>query len=563
MSPTRVVSSRWVLATIAAVGVLGGHAAGQSARPLSGYAIDASNQVGSGGVNSTISPRPINAANLFVTGNVAGGRAFRGFSPIRDSSSLLLPLPTAGLGGFRGDSISVGDVLQGRTNYQTNPFYDTSLTVTSAGGIAQGLNLPGNSALRSPYLVPYGISSTAAGSGRLVDTLSPLSRGTDVGQNDWLTGPSAYALTPQSYAQPVDALAPPSLSQSPLFGATTISTRAPDQPTRIGNPLADFALRGGPGEPKRDEGSAAGQRVLGFLFSNRSALSPADMAPEVFGAKPSGVADVLAPTVGQPPNETVTSTTPLQSDTQGLAIGAAADVNVAGDLVSEFTPERISAYADITQAVEWLRRRAEQDAAATVPPGAVERARNSMERARSLVAEPLDSYAGQIDSRVNQYIIEAEAYTRDGDYYRAAGIYRQASFLDRNNPLIDLGWGHALLFAGDYLGAVYHLTRGIDRFPAIAYFNTDLTSFVSDPTLLDVRRADLEDRLEHRKDYRLRFLLGYAEYYSGLKKFGRPNLERAAAEAPAGSVIARFPDLLVIDENLLHSAATPEDAESR
>jgi hypothetical protein len=542
------------------VGVLGGDAAGQSARPLTGYAIDSSNQVGSGGINSPVSTRSVNAANLFVTGNVAGGRRFLGFSPIRDPNSLLMPLPTSGLSGFRGDSIGIGDILQGRTNYQTNPFFDASSTVTNAVGIARGLNQPGSSVFQSPYLVPRDAPSTKAITGSFADTLSPLSRGVGYGETEWPTVPNAYALTPQSYTERLDLGSPPSLAQSPLFGTTAPWTLVPEKPAPLGVPPVDLVRPGGPG---REEGPAAGGRVLGSLFKSRSTLSPADVAPEVFALKPSGAADAAAMPAGQPATEAVTSPLLPPPETEGPASSGATGVDSSGGLALEFAPQGISVYADIMQAVEWLRRRAEQEAGTTLPPGAVQRARSSLEQARALLSQPLDSYAGRVESEVNQYIIEAEACTRKGDYYRASGIYREAAVLDRDNPLIHLGHGHALLFAGDYLGAVYHLTRGIERFPAIAYVKTDLRSFVSDPTLLDVRRADLEDRLKRREDYQLRFLLGYAEYYSGLEKFGLPDLQRAAAEAPADSVIARFPDLLVIDEDLIRSPGAPDDVERR
>jgi hypothetical protein len=51
---------------------------------------------------------------------------------------------------------------------------------------------------------------------------------------------------------------------------------------------------------------------------------------------------------------------------------------------------------------------------------------------------------------------------------------------------------------------------------------------VVDLTVLGKRRAYLEQRLEKYDDFRLRFLLGFAEYYSGLDKPGLDNLTKAA-----------------------------------
>ena len=94
-------------------------------------------------------------------------------------------------------------------------------------------------------------------------------------------------------------------------------------------------------------------------------------------------------------------------------------------------------------------------------------------------------------------------------------------------------------------------------FPEIAYFKLDLNAFVTDPQVLDVRRADLETRLAEREDYRFRFLLGFIEYYSGLEEFGLENLKRAAADAPPGSAIAQFPTSLRVGRVLLEAAEVP------
>jgi hypothetical protein len=132
---------------------------------------------------------------------------------------------------------------------------------------------------------------------------------------------------------------------------------------------------------------------------------------------------------------------------------------------------------------------------------------------------------------VNRLIVNAELEARRGEFYRAADLYAAAARMDRRNPLIRLGHGHTLLFAGDYLSATFHLTRGLREFEMLPYFDIDLSTFAPDPNLLDIRRADLERRLEQQENYRLRFLLGYAEYYSGLKQFGLPNLRKAADDA--------------------------------
>ena len=91
----------------------------------------------------------------------------------------------------------------------------------------------------------------------------------------------------------------------------------------------------------------------------------------------------------------------------------------------------------------------------------------------------------------------------------------------------------ALLAAGEYVSSATSLFQAIDAYKGLADFPVDLAAFVPDVKVLDRRRADLERQLESRENFRLRFLLGYAEYSSGLQKIGLENMTIAASAAPA------------------------------
>src|SRR5687768_1452740 len=75
---------------------------GQAQRIQGGNVLDANPQLGSAGINSgSRQYNNNNMGNRIVSGNVTGGVAFRGFSPIRDPNSLFISVPraTGGLGG--------------------------------------------------------------------------------------------------------------------------------------------------------------------------------------------------------------------------------------------------------------------------------------------------------------------------------------------------------------------------------------------------------------------------------------------------------------------------------
>jgi hypothetical protein len=136
------------------------------------------------------------------------------------------------------------------------------------------------------------------------------------------------------------------------------------------------------------------------------------------------------------------------------------------------------------------------------------------------------------DTQVDRYLVKAEGLLKSGEYYRAADQYNLARALDSRNPLPLLGRAMALLAAGDYMSSSASLFHAIREFETTALYQVDLTAFVPDLAVLDRRRADLEERLSEREIFRLRFLLGFAEYSSNLKALGLENMEKAAAQAP-------------------------------
>jgi tetratricopeptide (TPR) repeat protein len=154
----------------------------------------------------------------------------------------------------------------------------------------------------------------------------------------------------------------------------------------------------------------------------------------------------------------------------------------------------------------------------------------------------MKSFAGRYQDQLNGYLRDGEAALRKGEYYRAADLFDLASTVDPSNPLPLLDRGHALLAAGDYVSAATSLERGIARFPQIAAFQIDLPALGG--SIYDVRRADLEKKLANSDQYRLRFLLGYLELYSGLPEEGIRDLEQAASTAPPDSIISIFADLV-------------------
>jgi tetratricopeptide (TPR) repeat protein len=163
------------------------------------------------------------------------------------------------------------------------------------------------------------------------------------------------------------------------------------------------------------------------------------------------------------------------------------------------------------------------------------------QQAAALVEErlrtPIRSLAGSRRTEVDRLLAQAEEQLHKGEYYRAAETYNGAITAAPDNALAWLGRSNALLAAGEYVQAYLALDRGISRFPEMLDFDLDLPALVGNPEILDVRRAELEKMLSTRPDYRIQFLLGYMEYFSGVRDVGLRTVQQAASAAPAGSIV--------------------------
>jgi tetratricopeptide (TPR) repeat protein len=161
-----------------------------------------------------------------------------------------------------------------------------------------------------------------------------------------------------------------------------------------------------------------------------------------------------------------------------------------------------------------------------------------------MLQSPVETFHGRGDSALNNELLKAESLLEIGEYYEAVRRYEVAQRLDPLNPLPLIGKGNAFLAAGEYSSATGALIRGFERYPELVEFNFDLTALMGGREIVDIRRADIMRRLAGRDDARLRFLLGYLEYYAGNRESGMANLERAAELDQGSSIISRFPAIL-------------------
>ncbi len=541
---------------------------------MDGRVLDANMQVGSGGYNQpSYNPYRFDygvRANEIITGNVSGLGRFQSDSPIIANNAFRIDLPSAGLAPFRAQSVSLPEVTSGLLRFGPGSYYDPQQISADAGSIRSGLNAPGSSMLVSPYRPPQAPFERDA----LTQFKAPDPADTRLHMPNTLTpGIRQVPMTPAAPGRADDnAIHTTSrylnAGTSSIFGAPTAGNVGTSDPGVRATSSLGYDAYGRPLTPQQPLDDRGGISLAGVdprvasdtpidarspFITPKAEFEWPTQRPEAYDPS-----EALAGTVHAPGATELTpgiTSTALIGGDRFLDLAAAVEAAQAAGLTRIGFVDREQDSARRDTEIDASRRPGDADSTAPKdtptdegapadPNLAVSELAIAAKWAVQTLDDPVRTFVGRYGGRVNEYMHSAEEALHAGRYYDAARYYELASTIDPDNPLPHLGRGHALAVAGDYLTSVLAIESGIMRFPQIAAFRLDLPALVGRRDAFDIRRADLERRLESSEDYQLRFLLGYLELYSGLEDRGLRNLERAATVAPEGSPIWVFPDLL-------------------
>ncbi len=503
-------------------------ARGQVRITQDGHLLDANPRVGASHYNAPVA-RPVSpllSGNLLATGNARFGTSLRISSPIAAPTAFRAGLGSARLSSFLRDSFSVADLPRSRLGLSlVTPFYDPATNVAVPR--------------------PSGPSGLIRYSPLAAQPLSPglLNYGT----------PLRPRIRPEPLSEPYGSSTPQPGLNSALFGAGTgPRTLLPDEASRPGSlPRLEQFTAGTTGQR-----SALPPPLRGGLISLDENLKPQTSA---------GQNSPDAALSGTGPSELTNPLLLAPGKSTGLHLPEPADVAAPAQPSGPATPSNLSAkliesmlpgqdvFTDLRLAASlienprpgWLDELKRLAREAGPNPRLQQFAQLEAEDfVRRVLSQPIRTFAGRAPSAINDELLKAEGLMAVGRYYDAARHYERAAALDPTNPLPWIGRAHALLAAGEYVSAALSLTRGLERFPDLARFRFDLTSLMGGGEIVDIRRSEIMRLLNNREDHRLRFLLGYLEYHAGNRKLGMENLRRAADEAPIGSIIRRYPDMI-------------------
>jgi len=150
---------------------------------------------------------------------------------------------------------------------------------------------------------------------------------------------------------------------------------------------------------------------------------------------------------------------------------------------------------------------------------------------------PHKTFASFSKDKFNQYIRAGEAYLKQGRHYRAADAYTLASIYKPGDPLAYAGKSHALFAAGEYMSSALFLSRALEIFPEYALFKIDIEAMVGDRDKLDSRIAEVEQWWERSKAAELKFLLAYVYYQMGRLERAKEAIDVAYEKMPESPAV--------------------------
>lgn len=417
------------------------------------------------------SPNPIDSSsNLVVTGNVRGGRYFRGVVPYRAPTSFGTTTPSSSLDSFLRDSAGSEDF--GRFTKRYKPYYSPTQTVTTI--------IPGSSGVIGSPTANIG---GHAAQPNIVRT--PLLR-------------RATMLEPAA-AISLRRLRPMSMTQEEMEKLISSEIATYSQPTR----LTDQQYQAQVEQFRRGLNQVSDKTAeLKKSLTNRD--------------------DYLLPSAARKPGSEglqwfETPTQKEQADEERAktpfiapwALDKQLDVyeqmkrqldNLQKGLELSLTTQQAE---DAAKAEEQIQQSSQVNKFAKIDL--------FVARAKGILGS-YETFASFSEDKFNQHMRAAEHYLKQGKYYRAADAYTLASIYKSDDPLAYAGKSHALFASGEYMSSALFLSRALQIFPEYAQFKIDIEAMVGDRDKLETRVADVEEWLGRSGAPELQFLLAYVYY---------------------------------------------------
>jgi hypothetical protein len=477
-------------------------------------------------------PNPIDTSgNLVITGNIRGGRHFRGVVPYQSETDFRAEIPSSSFDSFLRRSAGSEDL--GRFSGEALPYYSPTRTVTSVR--------PGQPFIFKPPATTYGTYSTRRVTSDTIKTLLPrqYQRTGEIRSDTILTN---FRTRPMSKTtKQLEKILSTQINRYPY-----ITKSIPTDNVDKKSPVQIEQLQS---ESKQvsDEGIRFKKDLIDQSRYEQD-LRPAakdELSPEI-----SQLPESERVWKTQKPKEPVVGDKPF--DTYEKMDVYEQMKRRFDDFQKTYEPWRTKTkrkreeptFVDDDEEEKPENRyksgrRTSSYVANSKVPGAdnfqtksVPSDKSSVSLEDNNVKTSHKTFASSIKDEFNEHIRAAENYLKEGKYYRAADAYTLASIYKPSDPLAYAGKSHALFAAGEYMSSALFLYKTLNMFPEYARFKIDIVAMVGDRDTLETRIADVERQLKKTDAPELNFLLGYVYYQIGRLNEAKKQAEFAYEKMP-------------------------------
>ncbi len=463
-------------------------------------------------------PNPVDTSgNLIITGNVTGGKHFRGLVPYGSTTNFQAQLGTSSLDSFLRNSADSTDFNRYRD--RSRPYWPTE---ASTGRYRPFFSPTGTVATTRAGLAGTLTAATTRTGGRVGSLRGETSAGElalrAVPDKQTLSGLDASAfelkLRPMSKTpQELERLISNELSGTLPQLSTLEHLRSTSLPRNISRT-----------EQYQDKIEQF-QPELG-LMDNKTAVLKEGLTTEAVESRDESLRYMHPGTLDTPRPEFGTkarfspldsrSTTEKKEDvtpTQNIGVSDYQSNRFPDSPISRSTDQRYRTEDYFSQSLRkqtYERRVSPLDELSDtdVSRKGPDVLQDVSARAKTILGEH-KSYDSFSEDKFNLYINAAQAYLKQGRYYRAADSFTLASIYRPKDPFVYAGKSHALFAAGEYISSAMFLSRALQVMPEYAQRKVDLVDIMDGKDNLEARIADAEERLQISDAPELHFLLGY------------------------------------------------------
>ncbi len=431
------------------------------------------------------SPNPVNlSGNDIITGNVAGGKGFRGFVPYRSENEFGAPTASDSFSSFFSRTAPI-DYRTRQQSYMPQPYYLPAKTVST-------LRPRGN----APPLITYAPIRETGGTGEF-SSIRPKS-----------VIPIAKDLRPANVqyqytlSRPLSFIDPADLEKIVRSGL----------PSTLGNEELLNSLE-----------RIRSQEDKELKKAEKTAEQPKKMAQDDTTVSPA-----------EPVQPSERSFEPIEPAKPGQTQREADLENKNKTLYEQMLEQsgKPVRQPEIKQAKEANEPKEEEPK---------QKRQSDLAVIDKETAEALKgihkTFATKAKTKFNYYMQAAEEYLKKGEYYRAADSYTLASIYNPQDPLAYAGRSHALFASGEYMSSSYYLMRAINIFPEYALIDVDINAMIPDKDRLEGRIADINKWIERTKSPELEFLLAYLYKQLGKQEQAQNAINSAAEKLPDNKAV--------------------------